>query len=63
MTRKFIVTFECENDVFANDLHNAVADAVLSVSKKVRQTGSLHGLVRDSNGNLIGKFDLTEKRH
>ena len=31
MTRKFIVTFECENDVFANDLHNAVADAVLSV--------------------------------
>jgi len=60
--RKFKIEFECENAVFSDDLHNAIADAVLDVSKKVRQTGNLHGLVRDNNGNLIGHYDLQEAR-
>lgn len=60
--RKFKIEFECENDVFANDLHNAIADAVLSVSKRIRQVGDLHGVVRDNNGNLIGQYDLRKVR-
>lgn len=56
--RTFAIKFKCENDVFVNDLHNAIADAVLAVSKKVRQTNNLHGLVRDNNGNIIGEYDL-----
>ena len=60
MARKFKISFECENAVFADYLHDAIADALLCVSKKIRQTGNLHGLVYDNNGNLIGNYDLRE---
>lgn len=62
MTRRFQITFDCENDVFAEDLHNAIADAVLHVSKRVRQHGDLHGIVRDNNGNTIGYYNLHNER-
>ena len=61
MTRKFQLTFECENEVFDDDLHGAIADALLQASKRVRQHHDLHGLVRDNNGNTIGAYDLVNR--
>lgn len=59
--RFFKIAFDCDNDVFADYLHDAIADALLDVSKKVRQ-GNLHGRVRDNNGNHIGDFEFKERR-
>ena len=56
--RTFKLAFECENVMFEEYLHDAIADALLEISKQVRRTGNLHGLVRDNNGNLIGDYDL-----
>lgn len=60
--RKFQITFDCENDVFAEDLHRGIADALVQVARRVRVEGDLHGLVRDMNGNRIGAYDLVGER-
>lgn len=62
MSRKFQLTFECENEVFDDDLHKAIADALVQAARRVRVEGDLHGLVRDMNGNTIGAYDLVNDR-
>lgn len=63
MTQKmFNVFFYCENDVFNDDLANAVADALLSVSRYVLSHGVCaprdSGQIRDNNGNSIGMWEF-----
>lgn len=60
--RKFQLTFECENDAFEEDLHKAIADALVQAARRVRVEGDLHGVVRDMNGNTIGAYDLVGER-
>jgi hypothetical protein len=57
--KQFTLSFECENAVFADYPADAIADALLAVSKEVRR----HDLrpnsaqwIRDGNGNRIGTY-------
>lgn len=59
MTKQFTVSFECENAVFGDYPADAIADALLAISKKVRQGGLRPNeaqWVRDNNGNRIGTY-------
>lgn len=61
-TKRLTLYFECENDVFADDLANAAADALLATSKYIRMHGVCRptdrGQIRDNNGNSIGMWEF-----
>jgi hypothetical protein len=57
--KQFTLWFECENSVFDDHTADAIADALLAVSKEVRQHGiNANGAawIRDNNGNRIGTY-------
>jgi hypothetical protein len=59
MTRRFSLAFECENAVFEDYPADAIADALLAVSKEVRQRPLVANAVRmicDNNGNRVGTW-------
>jgi hypothetical protein len=57
--KTFSVQFECENEVFTDYMNDAIADALLNISKRVRHERLQPNeaqWVRDNNGNRIGTF-------
>lgn len=59
----FTLKFSTANAVFDGYTADAVADALLAVSKRVRQQGldPAFGPVVDNNGNTIGSYKYTDK--
>jgi hypothetical protein len=58
-TKRFTLWFACENAVFDEYTHDAIADALLAVSKEVRKHGTRPNeanSIRDNNGNIIGSY-------
>jgi hypothetical protein len=61
----FTLSFECNNEVFADYVNDAIADALLAVSKHVRHERLAPNeaqWVRDNNGNRIGTWKLDRRR-
>jgi hypothetical protein len=55
----FRFEIECDNEVFTDYPADAIADALLAVSKQVRREGLYPNSaqwIRDNNGNRIGTF-------
>jgi hypothetical protein len=63
-SRMFTLKFSTANAVFDGPYTaDAIADALLAVSKRVRQRGldPAHGPIVDNNGNTIGSYKYTDK--
>jgi len=52
---KFMVEITTDNSAYEDDLYNEIIQNLILVSAEVDST-VLNGVIRDSNGNKVGKF-------
>jgi len=58
-TKKFIVSIACENAAYDNDsLEEQLAENLTHIAEQIAG-GSTQGIVRDYNGNTVGKYFFT----
>jgi hypothetical protein len=58
---KFTVSFDCEAAAFENDLEAAVAKVLRYVVRRVEEHSTLCQVIKDRNGNTIGRFQLVSE--
>jgi hypothetical protein len=59
MKDRFTLTIKLGNDAMRTSRH--VAAALNEIAKRLRQAGSVDGLVRDVNGNTVGQYEFVLK--
>lgn len=57
---KFSLSFDCDNEAFAEDLRETIADTLIDVEKRVAKSSENEGPIYDVNGNRIGQWELTD---
>lgn len=60
------VLFECENDVFAKDMADAISDVFYELSRRAKRGDFSNGYdkyqsIRDGNGNTIGAIRFKDE--
>lgn len=55
---EFTLTFDCDNDAFADDPSDEIARILDNVARRVND-GARDGKIMDVNGNTVGNFTLT----